>query len=77
MGVAQRDKITMEKCQKCSGVMLQMKTKKTTMTIDAEKKQSWKCSRCGFYLEKQQVFSTGRFSDDTTDEDAPYYLRRR
>lgn len=69
----------MEKCQKCSGVMLQMKTKKTvTMLPDAEKKQGWKCSRCGYYLEKQQVFLSNRYDAERNEGDDNYpHLRRR
>lgn len=66
----------MEKCQKCGGMMLQMKTKKTMMP-DAERKQGWKCSRCGFYMEKQQVFLHGRYQDDKTSDDDFPYLRKR
>jgi DNA-directed RNA polymerase subunit M/transcription elongation factor TFIIS len=64
----------MEKCQKCSGVMLLMKTKKTVMP-DAEKKQAWKCSRCGYYFEKQQVFHTSRYPNSNFDD--PYSLPRK
>lgn len=64
----------MEKCQKCSGMMLVMKSKKSALP-DIEKKMGLKCSRCGFYLEKQQTFSGGRY--DEPSNDLPYYLRRR
>ncbi len=49
-----------------------MKTKKTVMP-DAEKKQAWRCSRCGYYIEKQQVFNTSRYPS----ADEPYYIRRK
>jgi DNA-directed RNA polymerase subunit M/transcription elongation factor TFIIS len=65
----------MEKCQKCGGIMLPMKTKKS-LVPDVEKKQGMKCSRCGNYVEKLQTFSTAattRYDDDS----AAYYLRRR
>jgi hypothetical protein len=60
--------------------MLAMKQRKT-MLPDSEKKQGWKCSRCGTYLEKQQVFLHGLNQqslrkDDDDDDDIPY-LRRR
>lgn len=48
----------MERCSKCSGVMLLMKAKKTLLSSDVERKQIFRCSRCGFYLEKQQLYST-------------------
>lgn len=66
----------MEKCQKCGGVMLQMKTKKSVLP-DIEKKQGWKCSRCGYYLEKQQVFLTSQYEANRREDDDPGYLRRR
>lgn len=53
----------MERCPKCDGMMLQMKIKKTVLP-ETEKKQAYKCSRCGYYLEKQQVFLSGRYSSD-------------
>lgn len=62
----------MEKCTKCGGVMLLMKTKKSVMP-DAEKKQGWKCSRCGQYVEKQQIFNSNHYQAD----EEPYYIRRR
>lgn len=64
---------TMEKCQKCGGMMLAMKIKKTVLS-DMEKKQGWKCSRCGFYLERQQTFNS---RSDNQPNDDQYYLRRR
>lgn len=63
----------MEKCQKCSGVMLQMKSKQSATLHDSEKKQVWKCSRCGLYVEKQQTF----FSDQKKENNDPYYIRHR
>lgn len=67
----------MEKCQKCSGVMLAMKQRKTILP-DAEKKQGWKCSRCGYYVEKQQVFLQPQYGLDKKDDDDDFpYLRRR
>lgn len=53
----------MERCSKCSGVMLQMKTKKSLVS-DAEKKQVFRCSRCGLYLEKQQAFTSADYDRD-------------
>lgn len=64
----------MEKCQKCSGVLLEMKSKKT-MVPGAEKTIRLKCSRCGFYLEKHQTFSGNNRYDELAN-DYPY-LRRR
>lgn len=72
----------MEKCQKCNGVMLQMKPKRTTLLPDSEKKQEWKCSRCGYYAEKTQTQVKRYGADDlhgatmADDDDFPY-LRRR
>lgn len=62
----------MEHCSKCNGVMLEMKVKKT-LTPDREKKQVFKCSRCGYYQEKQQVF----LNDNSTLDRDPYILRHR
>ncbi len=56
--------------------MLTMKIKKSVLP-DTEKKQGLKCSRCGFYLEKQQIFSGGRFNENDPNDDEPLYLRRR
>lgn len=64
----------MEKCQKCNGVMLQMKIKRSAMP-ENEKKQGWRCSRCGYYVEKQQIFAAGQFGDYQKSEDP--YLRRK
>lgn len=63
----------MERCSKCGGIMLQMKIKKTVMR-DIEKKLVLKCSRCGFYIEKQQVFSAGSYPEKS---DNLYSARRR
>jgi len=62
----------MDKCTKCNGIMLIMKVKKSVIP-DSEKKQVLKCSRCGYYVEKQQAFMTQH--PDQSDE--PLYLRRR
>lgn len=64
----------MEKCQKCSGMMLLMKIRKSALA-DTEKKQGLKCSRCGYYVEKQQSFSGGPYQDEANA--ANYMLRRR
>ena len=49
----------MDRCPKCDGVMLSMKVKQTILP-DAEKKQGLKCSRCGFYEERKQIFLGGQ-----------------
>jgi len=54
--------------------MLQMKSKKTMMH-DIEKKVGLKCSRCGYYVEKQQVFSSGSYPN--RGEESLYQIRRR
>lgn len=51
-----------------------MKSKKSVMH-DIEKKLGLKCSRCGYYIEKQQVFSHGSYDD--RDAANLYPLRRR
>lgn len=66
----------MEHCTKCNGMMLVMKVKKSLLP-DTEKKQGLKCSRCGYYIEKQQVFVTGRYEANKRSEDDPNYLRKR
>lgn len=79
----------MERCPKCNtGVLLVMKTTKKTILPDAERKQCWKCSRCGYYLEKPQVFRNSPYaaenlysekspSPDTGTDDYFPNLRRR
>ncbi len=46
----------MERCSKCGGVMLEMKAKKTVLPTEM-KRQIFKCSRCGYYQEKQRHLS--------------------
>lgn len=65
----------MERCSKCNGVMLEMKVKKTLLP-DAERKQVFKCSRCGYYVEKPQTFASKRFNNQPEDE-PPIYRHSR
>lgn len=51
-----------------------MKIKRTALQ-DNEKKRGWRCSRCGYYIEKQQIFSAGEYGKFERGEDP--YLRRR
>jgi DNA-directed RNA polymerase subunit M/transcription elongation factor TFIIS len=61
----------MEYCSKCGGVMLLMKIKKTLLP-DSDKLQGFKCSRCGYYLEKPQLY-TGQ---TTQKPDSNNYFQR-
>ncbi len=53
--------------------MLQMKIKKSVLP-DTEKKQVFRCSRCGYYVEKQQVFG-GTGKDERDSNLYPPYQR--
>lgn len=62
----------MEKCQKCNGVMLEMKSQRRVMG-ETQSTQSFKCSRCGNYLAKRTVYTNGKYEL----EDERHYLKRR